>query len=211
MKGVTASHWKSLDYWSPTLFLAAGVLFVGHAAVRGIEAFTTVPTPVDVFGPSGYVAAILAILGLYPPLAARTPRIARVAAGIAALTAPAWALISGWNFGEAAGLLPPQSDVLPGVFFGVVIVATLLLYLLFGVASLRSGIHTRTFSILLLAPVTLFLLLIVGSVLLPLNAAAGGVVIGGGMAIAHGAIGATLLTGNTQTAHVAPSSDASVD
>ena len=106
MKGVTASHWKSLEHWSPTLFLAAGVLFVGHAAVRGIEAFTTVPTPVDVFGPSGYVAAILAILGLYPPLAARTPRIARVAAGIAALTAPAWALISGWNFGEGSELLP---------------------------------------------------------------------------------------------------------
>lgn len=211
MAEVHSPHWESLEHWSSRLFLAAGVLFVGHAAVRGIEAFATAPTPVDVFGPTGYVVAILGLFGVYPGLATRTPGVARVAAGVAAVTAPAWALISGWNFGEAAGLLPPQTEVFPGVFFVVVLSSTLLLYLLFGVASLRAGVHTRAVSLLLLAPVALFLLLIVGGVFLSMDSAAGGAVVGGGMAVAHGAIGGTLLRANAQADHVVPSGDASAD
>jgi hypothetical protein len=211
MERGNAPHWKAFEHWRSRLFLAAAVLFAGHAAVRGIEAFTTMPTPVDAFGPTGYVVAILGLFGLYPALATRTPRIARVAAGIAAVTAPAWALISGWNFGEAGGLLPPQTDVLPGAFFFVVIVATLLLYLLFGVASLRADSHTRTVSVLLMVPVALLIFLIVGGVLLSVNSAVGGMIIGGGMAIAHGAIGGTLLTGSTRTSHTVPSSDTGVE
>lgn len=154
-------HWKSLDRWSPTLFLAAGVLFVGHATVRGIEAFTTMPPPADVFGPTGYVVAILGLLGVYPALADRVPETARLAAVTAAITAPAWVLIAAWNFGEAAGVVPPQTAVLPGIFFVVVILATMLLYLLFGAASFRAGVHTRSFSALLMAPVALLVLLVV--------------------------------------------------
>lgn len=204
-------HWKALERWSPTLFLAAGVLFVGHATVRGIEAFTTMPPPVDVFGPTGYVAAILGLLGVYPTLADRVPRIARIAAITAAITAPAWVLIAGWSFGEATGVLPPQTDILPGIFFAVVIIVTLLMYLLFGAASRRASVHTRTFSVLLMAPVALLILLIVGGILLSMRSAAGGVVIGGGMAIIHGAIGGTLLTGSTQPAHMDASTDMPVE
>lgn len=202
---------KSLERWSPTLFLAAGVLFVGHAVVRGIEAFTTMPPPIDVFGPTGYVAAILGLLGLYPALVDRTPVTARVAAVAAAATAPAWILISGWNFGDAAGALPPQTDVLPGAFFVAVIVSTLLVYLLFGVASLRAGVHGRTFGVLLLAPTALFFLLLVGGVLLSTNSAAGGVVVGGGLAIVHGAVGGTLVTRRARTDVVDASADVTVD
>lgn len=204
-------HLKSLEHWGPTLFLAAGVLFVGHATVRGIEAFTTMPPPVDVFGPTGYVAAMLGLLGVYPALADRVPRIAGIAAMTAAITIPAWALIAGWSFGEAAGVLAPQTDILPGIFFAVVIVATLLVYLLFGAASLRVGVHTRTFSVLLMAPVALLIVLIVGGVLLSMRSAAGGVVIGGGMAIINGALGGTLLTGSTQPARMDASTDMPVE
>lgn len=212
MAGLHRTPWEEFERWSPKLFLVAGVLFVGHMAVRGIEAFTTMPTPVDVFGPAGYVAAILGLFGVYPTLADRTPSLSRIAAFLATVTAPAWALISGWNVGEAAGILPPQTDVVPAQFFFVVIVSTLLMYLLFGFASLRAGgVHTRAFGLLLMMPGGLFILLIVGSVTLPVNAAVGGVIIGGGQAIVHGSIGGMLLTGRTRTDHVDPSTDLSVD
>jgi len=208
MPNAGTSCWKPLARWSPTLFLAAGVFFVGHAAVRGIEAFTAMPPPIDVFGPAGYVVAILGLLGVYPALADRSRRIARLAAGTAGVTAPAWLLIAGWNFGEAAGMLPPQTDVLPGAFFAVVVAATLLLYLLFGIASLRAGVHARSFGVLLLAPVALLALLIVGGVFLSIASETGGVVIGGGMTIIHGAIGGTLATGRMRTDRAEPSADA---
>jgi hypothetical protein len=196
-----------LEHWSPTLVLAAGVLFVGHAAVRGIEAFTSMPPPVDVFGPTGYVAAILGLLGLHSSLADRTPTISRIAALTAVITVPAWVLIAGSNFGEAAGILPPPIDVLPEGFFVLVIVTTLLVYLLFGVACLNANRHTRTLGGLLLAPAALLGLLLVGSVALPIAPAAGGVVIGSGLALTHGAIGGTLLTGRARGDHMTASAD----
>lgn len=207
----STARWESLEYWSPRLVLAAGVLFVGHAAVRGVEAFTTMPPPVDVFGPTGYVAALLGLLGLYPSLADRTPRMSRVAAVIAGILVPAWALVAGWNFGEAAGILPPQTTVIPGAFFFLLIVSTLLLYLLFGVASLRAESHTRTLGTLLLTPATVLVLLLVGGSLLSLDAATGGVIIGSGLAICHGAIGGSLLTGDAKTDHVDLSGDVAVE
>lgn len=194
--------YKSLQRWSSTLFLAAGVLFVGHAAVRGVEAFTTMPTPVDVFGPTGYVVALLGLLGLYPALAKRTPRISRIAAVIAVILIPGWVLVAGWNFGEAAGLLPPQTTIVPGVFFFVLIVSTLLLYLLFGVASLRAESHKRSLGILLLTPATLLVLLLVGGAFLSIAPETGGVIIGSGLAICHGAIGGSLLMEDTKTDHM---------
>lgn len=204
-------RWKLLEQWSPTLILAAGVLFVGHAVVRGIEAFTAMPPPVDVFGPTGYVAAILGLLGLHSPLADSTPTISRVAALTAVATVSAWVLIAGWNFGEAAGILPPQTDILPGIFFIIVILLTFLLYLLSGVASLRADSHTRTLGFLLLAPAALLVLLVAGGVLLSIAPKAGGVIIGIGMAILHGAIGGTLLTGRAGTDHIDPSTDVTTE
>lgn len=204
-------YWELLEHWSPRLVLSASVLFVGHAIVRGIEAFTTLPPPVDVFGPTGYVAALVGLLGLYSALADRSRRMSRVAAGIAVILAPAWALIAGWNFGEAAGILPPQTTVIPEAFFSALILSTLLLYLLFGVASLRTDSHTRILGGLLLTPATLLVLLIVGATFLSLNPATGGVIIGGGLAICHGAIGASLLTGYAKTDHVYSSTDVAVE
>lgn len=205
------TYWKPLEHWAHTMFLAAGVLFVGHAAVRGVEAFTTVPPPVDVFGPTGYVAAILGLVGLYPVLSEGAPTTTLAAAGFAAITAPAWVLISGWGFGEAAGLLPPQTDVFPDPFFVAVILSTLLMYLLFGVASLRARTFTRRFSLLLLSPVVLFMLLIVFGVVLSVDVKAGGVLIGGGLAILHGTIGGMLLTGGMPTERLEPAGDVRVD
>lgn len=214
MRGMVSYHSPgraSFEYWSAWLLLAAGVLFVGHAVVRGIEAFTTIPPPVDVFGPTGYVAALLGLLGLYPALADRTPRISRIAAGTAVLLVPLWILIAVWNYGDAAGIFPPQSALIPEAIFFVIIASTLLLYLLFGVSSLRAESHTRALGILLLTPAALLLLLVIGGGLLSLAPEAGGALIGSGLAITHAALGGELLIGRTKGNHVEQSANIAME
>lgn len=195
-----------LQKWSPRLVVAASALFVGHTLVRGVEAFTTLPPPVDVFGPTGYVAALLALLGIAPTLEGRASRVGTV---LAVGVIPAWALIAGWSYGEAVGVLPPQESVLPGALFAVTIVSTLLVYLLFGVASLRAESQTRALGVLLLGPGALLVLLLLGSALLSIPLEVGGLIIGAGMAVIHGAVGGTLLSERTETGNVEPTADAS--
>lgn len=206
MVGVSASHFESLENWSPVLFLFAGGLVIGHAAIRGVEAFTDVAPPPDVFGPTGYLLAVLGLLGLYPALADRTPRLARTAAVVAAVPLVGWVIISASSFGEVAGVLPSESWVLPGVFFVVHLVTMVLTYVLFGVASLRAGVHSRTVGRLLLVPPALFVVMMAGGATVGYSAP-GAFVVGSGLALAHLSIGAVLWAG-TPTDHQAPSADA---
>lgn len=205
MGSVSTFHAGSLEKWSPTAFLVAGMLFVGHAVVRGIEAFATTSPPPDVFGPTGYVVALVGLFGLYPTLTDRIPRFARVAAIMAAIPAIGWLVISVWSFGEVAGIVPSQSDVLPGVFFIVVILSTFLTYVLFSVASLRANVHSRTVGALLLAPAAVLVLLIMGVAILEGGAAIGGFIIGSGQTLAHVAIGGALRRESVPTDHESPS------
>lgn len=198
MFGGSAPHVASLEKWTPRAFLLAGVLFVGHAAVRGVEAFTTAPPPADVFGPAGYVVALVGLAGLYPALADRTAKLARLAAAVAGLPFAGWLVIEAWSVGEVAGIVPPQPDVFPGAFFVAVILTTLLAYVLFGVASLRAEVHSRTVAVLLLAPAAVLVLLIAGATVLDAGAAVGGVVVGIGQSLAHLALGGALRGGRAR-------------
>ena len=191
-----------MERWSPRLAFAAAVLFVGHAVVRGLGAFTAVPPPVDVFGPMGYVAATLALVGLSPSIVDETPVLGRLATAVAAVTGPAWALLVARSVADATGLFTPRAAVLPAVLPAVVILSTLLLYLLFAVACFRAGPGSRRLGLLLFAPVVLLGFLVVGGVVLSTASRAGPVVVGSGLAIAHGAIGWELSTSRPGTDHV---------
>ncbi len=196
---------------SPRLLLAAGVLFVGHAAVRGIEAFTTLPTPVDVFGPTGYVVALLGLLGLAWRGTDRTAVLDRVAAGTAGLLLPAWAALAAWNLAEAAALLPPVTTVVSETLVVGLLLATLLAYLLFAGASRRGDGQPRSVTLLLVAPAGLLVVLLVGGVVLSLAPAVGGVLVGAGLAAIHLALGARLVTGAATTDRVTAGADGTVE
>ena len=201
----------ALADWSSRLLLAAGVLFVGHAAVRGIEAFTTLPTPVDVFGPAGYVVALLGLLGLVSMGIDRTGVLDRLAAAIAGLLLLAWAALAVWNLAEAAALLPSVSTVVTESLFVGLLLATLLTYLLFAAATRRGDEHHRTVTLLLVAPAGLLVVLLVGGVALSVAPAVGGVIIGVGLATIHLALGARLATGSASTARVSAAADSTVE
>jgi len=207
MSRVSIRTLRPLEQWSPTLAFAASVLFVGHATVRTIEAFSTASPPADVFGPAGYVAAGLALLGLVPSLFHEAPNSSRLAATLSLATVTGWALIACWTFGTAAGMLPPAEAVFPAALFAVVVLSTLLVYLVFGAVSLRTAAHSRTLGLLLLAPAGVLVFLMAGAVVSSVAPEMGPIAVGWGLALSHGAIGATLVVGRSTTDRVAPSAE----
>lgn len=186
----------SLERWSPTLFLVGGGLVLGHAAVRGIEAFTPTAPPPDVFGPLGYLLALVGLLGLYPALVDRTPTVARVAAVVALVPLVGWAAISIATLAGAAGVLGTSLPGLFGGFFLVHMAALFLTYVLFGVASLRAGVHARTVGVLLLVPPVLLVSLMAGAAVIG-GSTIGAFVIGSLQAVVHLSIGGLLRAGAT--------------
>jgi hypothetical protein len=187
-------QWKSLERSSPTLFLLGGGLIIGHAAVNGIEAFSEMAAPTDVFGPAGYLLAVVGLWGLYPVLVDRAPKLARVAGAVAAVSLTGWVVITISTLGEVAGVLSSGSEFLPGAFFLTHITSVMLTYVLFGAASLRAGVRSRTVGILLLMPPLLIAGMLAGATVFG-NSAVGSFVIGSAQAIVHLSIGATLRAG----------------
>lgn len=167
---------------------------MGHAAVRGVEAFTETTPPPDVFGPAGYLLGVVGLLGLYPALAVRTPRLARVAAAVAVVPLVGWVLVLAATLGELVGVVPAVSELLPGVFLVIHLATLILAYALFGAAGLRADVHPRAVGGLLLAPPALWVAMVAGAAVIG-GDAVGPFVVGGAQALVHVGIGATLRAG----------------
>lgn len=183
--------WNVLEQWSSTLFLVAGGLMVVHTGVHVLIAFTNTTYPLHhelPFGVGGHVLAFVALLGLYPQLVSRRPRLARVCAGLAVLGTVGWFVIGARTLAEALDVGLPAWL---GVFAILTIVAVILGYLAFGVAGLRTGIVTRTTGLVLITPV----LVMVYNMAVALTTGGtqeGQIIVAGGFALAHLAIGAAL-------------------
>lgn len=196
------THLDAVEQWSPTLFLAGGALLAGHAAVQGIEAFTALTPPPDVFVTTGHFVALLGLVGLYPALVDRSPRLVRGATIVAAITLAGWAMMTGVRFLAVTGIVPSVSEVFPGVFFVLMLTVMVLTYALFGVAALRANEDSRTVGFLVLAPGALILVLLVDSALTGASAV-DGFVIGGGLALSMLTLGYSLRTWRQPTNHEA--------
>ncbi len=214
MVEVSTRRWRSLERWSPTSFLLAGALLVGYAALNGIAAGTDAAfeTVADVVGPAGLLLGLVGLLGLYPGLADRRPRLARAGAGGAALGAVGFSAITLGGLGALVGVEPP------GWLAGFVLPAALGMipgYLAFGVARLRAGARSPAAGRLLLAPAVVFAAMLSQAVLFvrfglfsETAMAWSAVAISGGQAVAHLAIGYRLRAGRVPTGLEVRSGDA---
>lgn len=209
MERVSTSRWNSIERWSPTLFLIGGGLLVGHAAMLAVQAFSTLTTPPDVFGPLGHLVALLGLFGLYPMLVDRTKIVARAARTVAIVAVGSWTVLTVTRFLAVAGLVTSVSDVLPAAVFALTFASTILTYTLFGVATLRVDSDSRLVGGLLLAPAVLLVVVLVTSTVAGFNAIVG-VLVGGGLALSMVALGQTLQTWNRLANPVVPTSDVSV-
>lgn len=149
------SAFDRLEAWSPTLLVAGGVLVILYAA--GLAVMDIVDTELyrTLTDGAGYTLAFLGLLGLYPALADRSPRTARLGAVLAVLGVVGFALLFVEGVFEIAGATPPAWDPVkvPAAMLG-----TLFGWLVFGAASLRTDFRSRRFGLVLLAPSVLMML-----------------------------------------------------
>lgn len=207
MASTRSPYWGSLGRRSPALFLIGGGLLVGHAAVRGLRAFTDVPPPPDAFGPAGFLLVLVGLLGLYPALADSSPRLARALALLAVVPAVGYALILLFGLGEMAGIVPRFLEVVPEAAFLPVHQGSMVLaYGVAGLGVLRTDAYSRLVGVLLLAPPVLMLALVAGLAVVP-NGAAVGFVGGCAMALVHSALGYSLGAGRAPADSLAPTDD----
>lgn len=153
--------WKLLERWSAAAFIAAGVLFLVTSALFGSATLTDISHPgwvTGLFGLSGLIASFIGLVGLYPQLVDRAPRIARagvmtlVIAGIALVVFPLCQFAKTWGI---------DLQSLPIVVFLIAVIATISGFLLFGIASLRTRVPSRKVGFLIIGTSITFIVLLV--------------------------------------------------
>lgn len=182
MVALSGNRWRTLERWSPVLFLLGGGGVITHAAVQAIEAFTAITAPPDVFVTTGHLIALVGLLGLYPALARESPRLA--AAGLVAtgIGVGAWIVMTVGQFLAIAGAIESLTALFPGAFFVGVLGTTILAYTVVGSAALRAGGRPTVDGLLILSPAVLLAVLIGKSAVAGVGAA-DGVVIGAALAL----------------------------
>jgi hypothetical protein len=198
-------RWKSIERLRPTLFLVGGSLLVAHTGILAVQAFSNLPTPLEVFGPAGHFVALVGLFGLYPALANRTPTTTRIAGAVAILALSCWSLIIVGRVLVASGAVSSLSDPLPAVFFMLTFGSTILTYCLFGVASIR--VEPRGVSLLVFAPGVLISMALVGSAVSGMTDFAA-LVVAGGLALSVLTLGIKLRTWDRPTDGTVSASDA---
>ena len=155
-----------LESRTPTFFLVAGVWFVGYAGIKVTRLVTDIAVP-DVVsvsvGTLGLLVLAFGLLGFYPRVRSGAPRPARAGVALTVLsgvcsTAILVVLIDLMLAVEGLPAIPEETG--QGVFppslgaalLFVTLFSLLMGFLLFGVASLRTGAVPLRVASLLLAP-----------------------------------------------------------
>lgn len=201
--------WDSAGALSPTLFLVGGALLLGHAGVQGLEAFTALDPPPDLFVTAGHLVAVLGLLGLYPVLAPVARRLARGAAAATLVAATGWAVMATAHAVAVMDGATSLAGVLPAGVGPAVVVLTVAAYALTGAGALLADDGSRLVGALVLAPAALIVVLLADAAVTGASAL-DGVVIGGGLAVSMLALGHRLRRWDRLTGPAATATDASV-
>ncbi|MWG33950.1 hypothetical protein [Halomarina oriensis] len=164
MTEASTRRWQSLERWSPTMYLLAGGLLVGYAALNGLAAFSDIIfVPVeDVVGPAGFVFGFLGALGLSRRLAERRSKLACVGIICVSLGAVGFSVILLQGLAVVVGMAS-TSD--PGVSLFLVTVGMVPGYLLLGAACLRATVYPRIVGLLLVVPAVAYTTMLLGAIL----------------------------------------------
>lgn len=126
-------------------------MFLLNVVLEGFGRYTAIlgePTFLNaVIYIAGLLVALVGLLGFYPRLVIRTPRLARVSAAVVVVAGLGLAVLVVWA--SITTLL--NQPMPPGVLLILSLVAVIVGFLLFTAASLLTGIPSRTVSLLLVA------------------------------------------------------------
>lgn len=147
---------------SAVLFLLAGVLSLLYASLWGLMIVADLDYPIlrdVVFRVPGYVLAAVALLGLYPSLAERSPRFARIGGIFVGLSVVGW-LVDGLvgSSRSLAVYLGAEPPAWMAAFGLLILLGYVVGYPAFGVASLRTDIYSPMVGLALLGPLAVTIL-----------------------------------------------------
>lgn len=152
--------WNSLEQWSATAFLVAGLLFVASAAVTVVDIAVGAEQLRLQLGQAtvgaGWIAGLIGLLGLYPRHVDRDRWPVRVGAVFVAIGLVGYLIMTVGVLAIFSGV--PESDLEPlePVFLPMMLVGSVLTFPLFGLASLRVGNHSRAVGALLIGQTIVF-------------------------------------------------------
>jgi hypothetical protein len=189
MESLETAIWEWLETWCAAAFLVAGAVLGVHVVAAGVAASTSAELPGWVAGAlvaTGLAVGLVGLVGFDPLLAEAAPRLSlagTLVAGVAGLG----------TFGTFVAVLVdagrPAMAVPVGPLYVATLVGTVVAFLLFGAACLRSGVPSRGVGLALFGPPVVLVSM--------LPAAAGPVewpapVVGALLAVAHAAVGVVL-------------------
>lgn len=153
-------RWSGLERWRATAFLVGGLLLVADAAwlagnmAMGGEKYLTTG---QFFVGTGWTAALLGLLGVYPTVADRSRWLSRGGAVCTAIGVVTFAVMAVTVAGEILDVLPFAYESVGSAFIPGVLIGSVLGFVLFSAAILRTGAFSQSFGLLLLAPPILVL------------------------------------------------------
>lgn len=155
-----SGRWSALERWRSTALLIGGLLLVadaawlaGNIAMGGGDYLTTG----QFFVGAGWTAALLGLLGIYPSLAERSRWLSRAAAACTGIGVLTFGVMAVTVAADIVGVLPFAYDSIGSAFIPGVLIGSVLGFILFSVAVLRTEVYSQSFGVLLLAPPILVL------------------------------------------------------
>lgn len=152
--------WGSLERWKTTAFLIGGLLMAVDAVIVGANIVTGAERLLLVgqsFVGVAWTAALLGLLGLYPSLADGSRWLSRFGALFAAIGVVVFGVMAVTVLVYLAGLPAGEYGDVGMFFIPGVLIGSVLGFVTFAAASLRTGVYSRTTSVLLLVPAVLVL------------------------------------------------------
>lgn len=117
-----STFWKQLAEWDGMIFLIAGAMLFVATANDALGAYTPLPTQTGiplaigaVAGFGGLVLAMIGLVGLYPRLADRSPRLARIGAGLVVLPAVVFSVLITCAIPPGVLGIPSPAAVIPAL------------------------------------------------------------------------------------------------
>lgn len=175
MRTTDSGPGNSLESWSPTAFLAAGVMAFSYAVLKGLKAYAglEVVTVFDVlWGGFVLLVPIVALLALSPRLREAAPRLSLAAVGVTVIAGTGTVaiqiqLIITTLSVEGYPEIPGDGPTWPVFALFVVFITLSLGFLLSAAAARRTDTVSRTVARLLVVPFLGWMGLIVANIVLP--------------------------------------------
>lgn len=154
----TMTWWRLLEQRRATAFLVGGLLMVidaGFVAANIITGTGDFLLLGQAFVGAAWTAALVGLLGLYPGLVNRSRWLSRAGVVFAVIGVVTFAVMAVAVLVYYAGIPAGEYDAISVFFIPGVLLGSVLGFVAFGVASLRTDAYSRTLGVLLLIPAIL--------------------------------------------------------